>query len=421
VIDRELGDLLRRLAPQVLAAVLRHHGDQGFADAEDAVQEALLAATAQWPAEGRPERPAAWLITVASRRMVDRFRSEVASRRREHEAAALVPPDEHLAPAADAGVDPRPGSGSGSGREDTLELLLLCCRPELSPASRIALTLRAVGGLTTAEVARAFLVPEATMAQRISRAKARLRQCGARFPAVDDAERTARLPDVLHVLYLVFTEGHTASGGPDLLRADLAGEAVRLARAVHAERPDDGEVTGLLALLLLTDARRGARTGPDGALVPLAEQDRSSWDRAAIDEGRALLAGALARHRLGPYQLQAAIAAVHADAERAEDTDWPQIAALYRLLADLDPGPTVALARAVAVGMADGPQAGLVLLAELDEQLAEHHRLHAVRGHLLALSGDGAAAGTAFATAARLTTSLPEQRYLRARAREHDT
>ena len=389
--------LLRDLAPRVLAALVRRYGT--FETAEDAVQEALLAAATAWPAGGIPDAPLNWLITVASRRLTDQLRSDSARARREAAVAA-----ESLVP-----------GGEVSDADDTLTLLLLCCHPDLTPPSQIALTLRAVGGLTTAEVARAFLVPEATMAQRISRAKARIRASGARFTMPSGPELADRMRSVLHVLYLIFNEGYTATAGPDLHRAELAGEAIRLTRMVRRLLPDDGEVAGLLALMLLTDARRPARTGPDGTLVPLAEQDRGRWDRRSIEEGLALVEHTLARSPVGPYQVQAAIAAVHAEADRAGDTDWRQILALYRLLA---PGPVVTLNHAVAAAMVHGPAAGLALLEPLDadERTAGHHRLHAVRAHLLELAGDREAARSAYLTAARLTTSLPEQRYLQNRA-----
>lgn len=340
--------------------------------------------------------------------MTDLLRAAAAARRREERAAARVPPDERVAPAADA----------AAGGDDTLTLLLLCCHPALTPPSQVALTLRAAGGLTTAEVARAFLVPEATMAQRVGRAKQRIRAAGGRFRMPPEGERDERMRAVLHVLYLIFNEGYTATSGPELHRAELTGEAIRLARELHALLPRDGEVAGLLALMLLTDARRPARTAADGSLAPLAEQDRTLWDRAAIDEGTALVTGTLARARLGPYQAQAAIAAVHAEAARAQDTDWPQIVALYELLERLDPGPVVRLNHAVAVAMARGPRAGLELLEPLgdDRRMAGHHRLHAVRAHLLEMSGDAAGALAEFRAAARLTTSVPERRYLRTRA-----
>jgi RNA polymerase sigma factor (sigma-70 family) len=395
---RRQEDLLRALAPQVLGALVRRYGN--FDAAEDAVQEALLAAATQWPEEGEPEHPRAWLITVASRRLIDQLRSEEAQRRRE-EAAAEEPP-------------PPPGED----RDDTLRLLFLCCRPELSAPSQLALTLRAVGGLTTLEIAAAFLVPEATMAQRISRAKAKLKSAGVRFELPPEAERAERLRVVLHVLYLIFNEGHTASSGADLQRSDLTREAIRLARELHRLLPADGEVAGLLALMLLTDARRAARTTPDGALVPLAEQDRSRWSAAAIDEGVALITHALANAPIGPYQLQAAIAAVHAEAPTAEATDWPQILALYELLLRLAPNPVFTLNHAVALAMVRGPEAGLERLAALDadERMRSHHRLDAVRAHLHELAGDPGSARAAYQAAARRTTSLPEQRYLEGRA-----
>ncbi|HEX6422428.1 MAG TPA: sigma-70 family RNA polymerase sigma factor [Acidimicrobiales bacterium] len=402
-------DLLRRLAPQVLGALVRRYGH--FDACEDAVQEALLAAAVQWPREGRPGNPRAWLVTVASRRLTDHLRSESSRRRREDATAARAP--------ADAVVAPAPGEVPAADRDDTLALLFLCCHPALTPPSQIALTLRAVAGLTTAEIARAFLVPEATMAQRISRAKQKVKAAGSTFDLPPPAERSERLAAVLHVLYLVFNEGYVATSGPDLHRADLTREAVRLTRAVHRMLPDDGEVAGLLALMLLTDARRSARTGPDGALVPLAEQDRSRWDRQLIAEGTELITRTLATtSRLGPYQVQAAIAAVHDEAPSADDTDWPQVAALYGLLDRVAPNPMVTLNRAVAVAMTSGPQAGLDVLAPLDDdpRLAGHHRLAAVRAHLLEMAGDTAGALDAYRAAAAGTTSLPERRHLTARA-----
>jgi RNA polymerase sigma factor (sigma-70 family) len=401
-------DLLRGLAPQVLGVLVRRHGQ--FDACEDAVQEALLAAAVQWPEEGLPESPQAWLITVASRRLTDQLRSEHARRRREDTAAAQVPADEAFAPA--------PGDEQPPDQDDTLTLLILCCHPALSPASQLALTLRAVGGLTTAEIASAFLVPEATMAQRISRAKQRIKATAIPFAMPPEPERTERLRVVLHVLYLIFNEGYIATSGPDLQRGELTREAIRLTRAVHALLPDDGEVAGLLALMLLTDARRPARTGADGTLIALAEQDRELWNRDDVEEGTALITGALAEKALGPYQLQAAIAAVHDEAPRAQDTDWPQILALYELLERVSPNPMVTLNHAVAVAMVNGPRAGLDLLATLDadDRMAAHHRLDAVRAHLLEMAGDHAGARAGYRTAARRTTSLPEQRYLEARA-----
>jgi RNA polymerase sigma factor (sigma-70 family) len=401
-------DLLRELAPQVLGALVRRHGQ--FDLCEDAVQEALLAAAVQWPVSGVPEHPRGWLVTVASRRLTDQVRGESARRRREATVAARSPADELVAPAPDA--DPP------AARDDALTLLFLCCHPSLTPPSQVALTLRAVGGLTTAQVARAFLVPEATMAQRISRAKQTIKAAGARFAMPPPAERAERLRVVLQVLYLIFNEGYAASSGPDLQRADLTAEAIRLARELRRLLPEDGEVAGLLALMLLTDARRPARTTPGGALVPLAEQDRARWDAAAIAEGVALVTATLASAPLGPYQLQAAIAAVHDEAPSAEATDWPQILALYELLQRVAPSPVVTLNHAVALAMVRGPRAGLDLLATLDAdgRLAGHHRLDAVRAHLLELAGDTAAARDHYLAAARRTTSLPEQRYLEGRA-----
>ena len=391
-------DLLRALAPQVLGALVHRYGR--FDACEDAVQEALLAAATQWPREGVPDHPRAWLVTVASRRLTDELRAEQARRRREDAVAAEPPP----APGAD--------------EDDTLALLVLCCHPALSPASQIALTLRAVGGLTTGEIARAFLVPEATMGQRISRAKQTIKAAGGTFALPPERELADRLRVVLHVLYLIFNEGYSATAGPDLQRADLVREAIRLTRSVLALRPDDGEVAGLLALMLLTDARRAARTGADGALVPLAEQDRALWRRDEIAEGAALVTDALARARVGPYQVQAAIAAVHAEAPRAEDTDWPQVLALYELLEGMAPNPVVTLNHAVALAMVRGPQAGLDLLATLDgdARLRDTHRVEAVRAHLLELAGERQAALAAYRSAARRTTSLPEKRHLEARA-----
>lgn len=397
-------DLLRTTGPQVLAALVRRHGQ--FDACEDAVQEALLAAATQWPVEGVPADPRAWLATVARRRLTDAWRSDSARRVREA-SVALDPAVRRTVP----GADEAPPS-----HDDTLTLLFLCCHPALTPASQVALTLRAVGGLTTAEIAAAHLVPEATMAQRISRAKRTVR--GEPFTLPSASERPARVAAVQEVLYLVFTEGYTASGGADLVRVDLTSEAIRLTRLLHALLPDDGETTGLLALMLLTDAHRAARVGPDGTLVPLAEQDRSLWSRPQIAEGVALVSDALAVHPAGPYLLQAAIAAVHAEALTAADTDWPQVAALYRLLDHVAPGPMVTLNRAVAVAMVSGPAAGLDLLHPLDAdpRTADHHRLWAVRAHLLEQAGDVAGALDAYHRAARLTTSLPERRYLDVRA-----
>ena len=400
---RDTGELLRGLAPQVLGALVRRYGQ--FGACEDAVQEAMLEAVASWPARGMPESPKGWLLTVASRRLIDDVRSEHARRRREQDHAAATAPLEQP-------------QGPGPDRDDSLKLLFLCCHPALSGPSQIALTLRAVGGLSTVQIAAAFLVPEATMAQRITRAKEAIRASGAGFEMPGPAERPARLSIVLHVLYLIFNEGYTATAGAGLTAPELSGEAIRLTRWLHRLLPQDAEVTGLLALMLLTDARQAARTSPDGSLIPLGEQDRSIWDSGRIAEGVALVSAVLPAGQVGPYQVQAAIAAVHDEAESIEATDWPQILGLYELLEQLAPGPMVSLNRAVAVAMVAGPAAGLDLLQELaaDRRLAGHHRLHATRAHLLEMSGDVGGAVTSYREAARRTTSLPERRYLAGRA-----
>jgi len=395
--------MLRELAPQVLGALVRRFGQ--FDACEDAVQEALLEAVAAWPGRGVPQSPKGWLLTVASRRLIDEVRSEHARRRREQDhAAATAPLEQPQEP--------------GPDRDDSLALLFLCCHPSLSPPSQVALTLRAVGSLSTAQIAAAFLVPEATMAQRISRAKQAIWASGAPFEMPGPAERVTRLDIVLHVLYLIFNEGYTATAGAGLTAPELSGEAIRLTRWLHRLLPQDGEVTGLLALMLLTDARRAARTGPDGSLIPLGEQDRSRWDRDRVAEGVTLISAALPAGRPGPYQVQAAIAAVHDEAESVDTTDWPQILGLYDLLERLAPGPMVSLNRAVAVAMVAGPAAGLDVLAELesDRRLAGHHRLHSTRAHLLEMSDDPAGAVASYREAARRTTSLPERRYLTGRA-----
>ncbi|GAA0728979.1 RNA polymerase sigma factor [Dactylosporangium roseum] len=422
----QVEELLRTEAPHVLAALVRHRGD--FETCEDAVQEALLAAALQWPVEGVPANPRGWLITVASRRWIAQWRADTARRRRE---ALAEPPVSEAAPPPASSVD------------DSLSLLMLCCHPALTPPSQVALTLRAVGGLTTAEIARAYLVPEATIAQRVSRAKQRIKATGATFRPPSPDEFPARLDAALQVLYLVFNEGYTATSGTSLHRVDLTAEALRLTRELYRTLPHlpphlrqrgsapghagatpashgavAGEVAGLLALMLLTDARRPARTGPGGALIPLAEQDRSRWDQELIAEGRTLLTTTLNTAPIGPFQLQAAIAAVHDEAQRPEDTDWPQILALYDLLAGLSPGPMVTLNRVVAVAMVDGPDAGLAALdkAASDPALAGHHRVPAVRGHLLDQAGRRDEAREAFEQAANLTESDPERRYLLSRA-----
>lgn len=403
-------ELLRTLTPQVLGALVRRYGN--FDAAEDAVQEALLAATTQWPTAGVPDDPRAWLVTVASRRLTDLLRSEQARRRREDTAARLVPRDEALAPAAD-----------GASDDDTLILLFLCCHPSLSVASQIALTLRAVGGLTTTEIARAFLVPESTMTRRISRAKRAIRESGVPFAAPRESERSERVAAVLHVLYLTFNEGYVSTAGPSLNRADLTRESIRLTRLVHRLLPGHLEAAGLLALMLLTDARRDARTNTEGALVPMAEQDRDLWDSDAVAEGTALIDKTLPRGEPGPYQLQAAIAALHDAAADFGTTDWPQILALYGVLRQHTHNPVVALNHAVAVAMVHGPADGIAVLDTLntDPRIADDHRLHAVRAHLLELSGDPAAARESYERAARRATNLAQQRYLRERATRLDT
>jgi RNA polymerase sigma factor (sigma-70 family) len=414
--------LLRDLAPQVLGAVMRRFGD--FAAAEDAVQEALIAAARQWPTDGVPDNPRGWLIHVAARRMTDHIRAELARRRREAFVVTQAA-DQRLAPSAE--------EAAARDQDDTLILLFMCCHPALSRSSAIALTLRAVGGLTTAEIAGAFLVPEATMAQRISRAKQRIRSSGVpfRLPTLQQGqggpehgggaiadERAERLSAVLHVLYLIFNEGYASSSGPELQRTDLSNEAIRLARLVRNQLPGDGEVAGLLALMLLTDARRPARTGPDGELIPLAQQDRRLWNRDAIAEGVELITAALSQGSVGAYQLQAAIAAVHDESPRAEDTDWPQILALYGLLERMSDNPMVRLNHAIALAMVQGPGAGLHRLKTLDTdpRLAGHHRLDAVRAHLLEMSGDREGAVAHYLKAAARTASVPERNYLNTQA-----
>jgi RNA polymerase sigma factor (sigma-70 family) len=393
--------LLRELAPQVLGAVIRRF--RQFAEAEDAVQDALLAAAVQWPRDAVPDNPRAWLIQVASRRMTDQIRSETARRRREADAILEMDP-----------VSPPAALESQPDQDDTLVLLFMCCHPALTPPSAIALTLRAVGGLTTAEIASAFLVPEATMAQRISRAKSSIKTSGVPFRLPTEEERARRLGAVLHVLYLIFNEGYASSAGPQLQRLDLSQEAIRLTRAVHALLPHDGEIAGLLALMLLTDARRAARTGKGGELIPLTEQDRTLWDREQIAEGTALLTAALSAGSIGAYQLQAAIAALHDEAASVDATDWPQILALYELLKRMSGNPMVMLNHAIAAAMVHGPSKGLELLGALDSdaRVAGHYRLEAVRAHLLEMSGDRASAVTHYRIAAGRTLSLPERNYL---------
>jgi RNA polymerase sigma factor (sigma-70 family) len=393
--------LLRDLAPQVLGVVIRRFRD--FAAAEDAVQEALIAAAVQWPREGVPDNPRAWLIQVAFRRMTDHVRSELARRQRETAVAMEM---DQLAPPVDA--------GSETDQDDTLILLFMCCHPALTSSSAISLTLRAVGGLTTAEIANAFLVPEATMAQRISRAKNSIKASGVPFRLPTSEERAKRLRAVLHVLYLIFNEGYSSSVGPHLQRLELSREAIRLTRSVHAFLPEDTEIAGLLALMLLTDARSTARIGADEELIPLPRQNRTLWDQTKISEGIALLTAALSKGSIGAYQLQAAVAAVHDEAARAEDTDWPQILTLYELLKCMSDNPMVMLNRAIAAAMVHGPSKGLELLKALDSdaRLAGHHRLDAVRAHLLEMAGDHETAIKHYRVAAARTTSIPERNYL---------
>jgi len=407
-VDVSLGHLLRDLAPQVLGAVARRHED--FAAAEDAVQEALIAAAGQWPAEGIPSNPRGWLYHVAVRRLTDEVRRDIARRRREDVVATERSAIETVVPTLFGEI--------GAEEDDTLTLLFMCCHPALTPASAVALTLRAVGGLTTAEIASAFFVPEATMAQRVSRAKQSIKTSKIAFRLPNESERAARLSAVLQVLYLIFNEGYTTSAGPALHRTDLSNEAIRLTRLVHAMLPNDSEVTGLLALMLLTDARRAARTGTGGELIPLDEQDRTVWDRGLIDEGVALISSALPKGEVGVYQLQAAIAAVHDEAPSADATDWPQILALYGVLRRLSGNPMAELSYAIASAMVHGPEAGLELLKELekDERIAGHHRLDAVRAHLLERAGDRDQAIVHYRRAAERTGSTPERNYLLMRA-----
>ena len=406
--DFDITRLLRDLGPQVLGALARRHQD--FAAAEDAVQEALVAAASQWPSEGIPANPRGWLYHVAVRRLTDHIRSEMARRRREDVAASQLWAEWAFVPPPDGEIDVQ--------QDDVLVLLFMCCHPALTPPSAIALTLRAVGGLTTAEIARAFLVPEATMAQRISRAKQTIRTSGVPFSLPTEDERAERLAAVLHVLYLMFSEGYTSSAGVELMRTDLSNEAIRLTRTLRELLPHDGEVAGLLALMLLTDARRNARTGPHGELITLDEQDRGLWDRDMIAEGIALVSEALPRGSIGSYQLQAAIAAVHDEAARADETDWPQIYALYDVLRRMSDNPMVSLNHAIAAAMVEGPAAGLDLIQPLDHdaRIRGHYRLDAVRAHLFEMAGDHERALEHYRKAAERTASIPERNYLTTRA-----
>lgn len=407
MVQQIVADVWRREAPHVLAALLRRHGDLG--DCEDAAQEAGEAAVAQWPISGIPDDPRAWLIRVASRRLIDRVRASSARARREALEAERQPGDVGVAPGADETPDVEV--------DDTLRLLILCCHPALSRPSQVALSLRAVAGLTVEQIAGAYLVPARTMTQRLSRARAALRAAGARFVLPSDEELPARVAAVLDVCHLVFTEGYTRTSGETLVDVDLAEEAIRLTRQLHVALADHDEVTGALALMLLTHARTPARTDASGDLVPLSEQDRSRWRRDLTAEGVALLEQTLPRGHVGRYQLQAAIAAVHADAPTYEATDWMQISILYNMLSQVVPAPTVTLNHAVAVAMAYDPGAGLAMLDPLltDATMQRHHRLHAVRAHLLELNGDVQAAAEHYRRAAQLTRSLPEQRYLNRR------
>lgn len=405
---RAVAEVWRREAPYVLAALLRRHGDLG--DCEDAAQEAAEAAARQWARDGVPDNPRGWLIRVASRRLIDRVRADHARAEREWVRAAADPDDARRAPPAD--------TASPDDRDDTLRMFLLCCHPSLTRPSQVALTLHAVAGLSVGRIAAAYLVPERTMTQRLTRARATLRAAGARFEVPAPDELPARIAAVLDVCHLLFTAGHVDSSGASVVDADLAAEALRLTRELHRAVPEHDEIAGALALMLLTHARAPARTdGPD--LVPLAEQDRSRWDHAAIAEGVAILERVLPRGEVGRYQVQAAIAAVHAEAPTWETTDWPQICVLYAMLDRLAPGPAVTLNRAVALGMTLGPEHGLALLDPLltNPAMRRHHRTHAVRAHLLEMAGDHAAAAESYRRAAQLTTSLPEQRYLNTRLR----
>ena len=402
LLDNEWEHLLRELAPQVLGTIVRRFHD--FAAAEDAVQEAFIDAAEQWPREGIPDNPRAWLIRVSTRRLSDHLRSEHSRRRRE--TALVIETSRQVSNASNV--------PTGLPEDDTLILFFMCCHTALTTSSAIALTLRAVGGLTTTEIARAFLVPEATMAQRISRAKQTIRVSGVPFRLPEKEHRTERLHAVLHTLYLIFNEGYLSTAGPDLHRPELASEAIRLTQILHHALPADADVAGLLALMLLTDARRGARTGPSGELIPLTTQDRTVWNQEKIAVGISLLTKALSKGAAGPYQLQAAIAALHDEAPSAEDTDWPQILAFYELLKHMTDNPMVILNHAIATGMVHGPAAGLALLTVLDndERVAGHHRLHAARAHLLEIAGDHNDAIRHYKLAAARTASLPERNYL---------
>lgn len=394
--QQSVEDVWRREAPHVLAALLRRTA--GFEDCEDAAQEALAAATEQWPRDGMPTNPRGWLIRVASRRLVDAQRAEASRRLREDRAEQ----------------ERTTWSDRVNDRDDTLQLLVLCCHPVLTTASAVALTLRAVGGLTTPQIAAGLLVPEATAAQRISRAKATLRRHQVRLGQVGPGELPARLHAVRHVLHLVFTTGSSVPSGPRLLDRPLTAEAIRLTEQLHRAVPRDPETAGLLALMLLVDARAVTRVR-DGALVPLAEQDRSLWDTAQIDRAVRLLEEVLPRGEVGAFQLQAAIGAVHATAATFADTDWHQVRELYRMLVGLGPNPAAELGAAIALSEVDGPRAGLAALAPLARARPRDHRVIAAQAHLLERLGDPTAPEL-FRRAASLTDSIPEQRYLNAKA-----
>ncbi len=402
-----LDDVWRREAPHVLGALLHRYGDLG--ECEDAAQDAAEAAAAQWPVRGVPDEPRAWLIRVASRRLIDRVRADTARFHREtrHAVRGLDRVD----------VAPDAGEVAGSDLDDTLRLFFLCCHPVLSRPSQVALCLRVVAGLGVEQIAAAYLVPARTMTQRLSRARAALRQADARFVMPSAEELPARVAAVVDVCHLVFTEGYTRTSGESLVDVPLAEEAIRLTRQVYTALPDHDEVAGALALMLLTHARSPARVDAGGDLVPLAEQDRSRWRRDLIGEGVALLERALPRGHVGRYQLQAAIAAVHAEAGTYQATDWLQISILYDMVSRVAPAPAVTLNHAVAVAMAHGPAAGLAMLEPLrsDPAMRRHHRLYAVRAHLLELDGDTGGAAEDYRRAAQLTASLPEQRYLHRR------
>lgn len=403
----ELEAELRSLVPRVVGALVRRYGH--FDSAEDAAQEALLAASQQWPISGTPDDPLGWLIRVGSRRLIDLLRADQARREREDRVANWVLPSDRVHRDSNT-------ARATPAEDDTLILLTLCCHPALSQASQVALTLRAVAGLTTIEIARSLVSTPQAVTKRISRAKLVIRDAGAAFRMPNPAEYKSRLDSVMAVIYLTFTEGYAATSGPDLNRPDLAGEAIRLGELLHTLLPDDSEVTGLLALMLLTDARTPARLDRNGDLVPMTDQRRDLWKQESISRGVDLITKALPRGPVGAYQLQAAIAAVHDEARTADETDWPQIVALYRLLLVVSPGPIVELNFAVAVAMAEGPAAGLTLLSDLESRLSDNYHLTAARAHMLEASGDIADAQQTFLDAAQRATNLRHARHLNAHA-----